>query len=80
MVYAPGRSRVRKAEWREVQAVSLPIKQETSAKDFTGRVEVRTSGENANAGRLRAKGSRVGLNPVCKWTRLVGEDSHKLDK
>jgi hypothetical protein len=47
---------VSKAEWREVQAESLPIKQETSAKDFTGRVGQRKSGENANAGRLARKG------------------------
>jgi hypothetical protein len=50
MVYAPGRSRVRKAEWREVWAVSVTIKQDSSAKDSTGRVKVRTSGENAMAG------------------------------
>ena len=56
MVYAPGRSRVRKAEWREVQAESLPIKQDSSAKDSTGRVEVRTKDKNAMAGRLRRKG------------------------
>lgn len=31
-------------------------------------------------GDYRAKGSRVGLNPVCVRARLVGEDSHKLDK
>jgi hypothetical protein len=54
--YAPGRSRVRKAEWREVQAESLPIKRETSAKDSTGRVEVRTKDKNAFAGRLESKG------------------------
>ena len=37
-------------KWREVQAESLPIKQDSSAKDFTGRVMVRTIGENAIAG------------------------------
>lgn len=45
-------------KWREVQAESLPIKQDSSAKDFTGRVKVRTIGENANAGRLRRKGKQ----------------------
>jgi hypothetical protein len=56
--YALGGSRVSKAEWREVQALSLPIKQDSSAKDSTGRVEVRTKDKNENAGRLTRKGKQ----------------------
>lgn len=63
--YAPGRSRVIKAEWREVWALSLPIIQDSSAERITGRAGQRTKDKNENAGRLRAKGSRVGLNPVA---------------
>ena len=54
-------------KWREVRALSVTIKRETSAKDITGRVGQRKSGENENARRLRAKGKRVGRNPVCVW-------------
>jgi len=61
-----------------VEAESLPITSETSAKDFTGRVKVRTSGEKRFAGRLRAKGNRVGLNPVGVW-RLFRDDVDDLN-
>jgi hypothetical protein len=57
---------------REVQAVSLPIKQDSSAKDFTGRVKVRTSGENAFAGLYGANGKRIGRNPVCVGRLFCG--------
>jgi hypothetical protein len=63
-----------------VQAESLPIKQDSSAKDSTGSVKARTSGENAFAGRLARKGRPDRTESRCKWTRLFGEDSHKLDK
>ncbi len=57
---------MRKAEWREVWAVSVTIKQDSSAKDFTGRVGQRKSGENANAGRIESKGRADRTESPCK--------------
>ena len=48
--------------------------------NIAGRAGQRTSDKNEIAGDLRARGSRIGRNPVCVRARLVGEDSHKLDK
>jgi len=46
--------------------------QETSAKDFTGRVRVRKSEENAIAGRLARKGEAGSDGIPCEW-RLLRE-------
>ena len=73
LVYAPGRSRVRKAEWREVQAESLPIKQETSAKDSTGRARQRKKDKNENAGRLESKGRPDRTESPCKCGLVCGD-------
>ena len=68
------------AEWREVQAVSVTIKRETSAKDFTGRVRQRKSGENANAVRLERKGkpdrteSRLRVEAIVRSLPLLVRD------
>jgi len=58
---------VSKAEWREVRALSLPIIQDSGAKDFTGRVKVRTKDKNAIAGRLRRKGRADRTQSPCLW-------------
>ena len=54
-----GAERQKGRKWREVQAVSVTIKQETSARDSTGRVGQRKSGENANAWRLERKSPHI---------------------
>jgi hypothetical protein len=55
----------RKAEWREVKAVSVTITRDSGAENITGMVKVRKKEENENAGLLGAKGKRIGRNPVC---------------
>ncbi len=45
-----------KAEWMEVRAESLPIKQETSAERITVRAGQRKKDKNENAVRLERKG------------------------
>jgi len=56
LVYALGGAERQKVKWREVRAVSVTIKQDSSAERITGRSGQRKSGENANAGRLARKG------------------------
>ncbi len=65
-------------KWREVRALSLPIMQDSSAKDSTGRAGQRTKDKNANAGRLTRKGKPDRTESPCKW-RLLCDDVDQLN-
>lgn len=63
-----------------MRAESLPITRETSVERITRRVRQRTKDKNENAVRLRRKGKPDRTESRLRVDRLVGEDSHKLDK
>ena len=76
MVNAPGRSR-KLEKWREVRALSLPMKLDCRHESIAGRAGQRKNDKNAIAGRLERNGrgsdsSRMLWNGIIRRRRKDG--------